>query len=98
MSELRASYPAYYMSKNKMVLPEHADPNRLFDQLAKRFAHEKLNRADGLRIDFEQAREWVHFRRSNTEPIVRIYAESPQTGRADALALDMIKNIENLLT
>ncbi|MFM7586895.1 MAG: phosphoglucosamine mutase, partial [Bacteroidota bacterium] len=98
MSELRASYPAYYMSKNKMVLPEHADPNRLFDQLAERFAHEKLNRADGLRIDFEQAREWVHFRRSNTEPIVRIYAESPQTGRADALALDMIKNIENLLT
>jgi phosphomannomutase len=97
MSELRASYPAYYMSKNKMVLPEHADPNRLFDQLAERFAHEKLNRADGLRIDFEQAREWVHFRRSNTEPIVRIYAESPQTGRADALALDMIKNIENLL-
>ncbi len=97
LSELRASYPTYYMSKNKMVLPEHVNPSQLFDQMAEHFAHENLNREDGLRIDFESAREWVHFRRSNTEPIVRIYAESPQTGRADSLALEMIHHIENLI-
>lgn len=97
MSELRASYPAYHMSKNKMALPVHADTSQLFDRLAEQFAHQKLNHEDGLRIDFEEEREWIHFRRSNTEPIVRIYAESPHVGRADTLALDMIKNIEKLL-
>lgn len=97
MTDLKASYPAYYMSKNKMTLPDTVDPDHLFDQLAHQFAHTNLNREDGLRIDFEAEREWVHFRRSNTEPIVRIYAESPLPGRAETLALDMINNIEKLL-
>jgi len=97
LSQLRASYPAYHMSKNKMILPADTDPVQLFDRLSVQFADQKINREDGLRIDFEAQREWVHFRQSNTEPIVRIYAESPHEGRADTLALDMIRNIEKLL-
>jgi len=97
LSQLRASYPAYHMSKNKMILPADTDPVQLFERLSVQFADQKINREDGLRIDFEAQREWVHFRQSNTEPIVRIYAESPHEGRADTLALDMIRNIEKLL-
>lgn len=97
MTQLRASYPAYFMSKNKMVLPAGTDPDGLLDRLALQFTGQTLNREDGLRIDFEQEREWVHFRRSNTEPIVRIYAESPDPERAATLAQEMIRAIQQLL-
>lgn len=85
VSELRKSYPNYQMSKQRLDLPEGIDPALLLDRLADEFASEgSVNRIDGVKIDLPN--EWVHVRRSNTEPIIRIYTEAPSAEEADALA------------
>lgn len=85
VSELRKSYPNYQMSKQRLDLPEGIDPGKLLDRLAEEFASEgTVNRIDGVKIDLPS--EWVHVRRSNTEPIIRIYTEAPTAAEADALA------------
>ncbi|MGC9471752.1 MAG: phosphoglucosamine mutase [Bacteroidales bacterium] len=81
-SALRARYPDYYLIKEKAVLGDEVEPEKLFSKLENHFAGESLNREDGLRIDFDHA--WVHLRLSNTEPIVRIYAEADD--RTEALS------------
>jgi len=95
MTELRASYPAYFISKNKIELTPDIDVDALLEAVKKRFSQQKINTADGIRIDFDK--EWVHLRKSNTEPIVRIYAESSTAEKADALANQMISEIKSLL-
>ena len=83
-SELRRSYPDYFMSKNKVELKPGMDVQGLVNAMQDRHKAQPHSTVDGLRIEF--GREWVHLRRSNTEPIVRIYAESDSPGNADALA------------
>jgi phosphomannomutase len=73
LAELRDAMPQYAMMKAKLPL-EGLDPDQLLGQLATRYAGERVNREDGLKVDFEEG--WVHFRKSNTEPIMRIYAEA----------------------
>lgn len=83
-SELRKSYPSYYMSKQKISLPAGTELQKVLDKMAGQYAKERLDITDGLKVDFE--REWVHLRKSNTEPIIRIYAESTSQEMADKLA------------
>ncbi len=83
-SELRAEYPNYFISKNKIELKPTINPDSVLTRLQEKFASEKLNTVDGLRIDFADG--WVHMRKSNTEPIIRIYAEAKTPERANQLA------------
>lgn len=84
MSELRASYPHYEMAKNKIQLSEGLQPDELIKKMQDRYQGENINTVDGLKIDFEN--EWVHLRKSNTEPIIRVYTESASKDAAEALA------------
>lgn len=86
VSDLRDSYPAYYMSKNRVEVAPNTDVDAAFERVKAAFANEQINTLDGLRIDFEENKEWVCLRKSNTEPIVRIYAESPTRQGAELLA------------
>lgn len=95
MTELRASYPAYFISKNKIELTPDIDVDALLEGVKKRFSLQKINTSDGVRIDFDK--EWVHLRKSNTEPIIRIYAESGTAEKATALANQIIIEIKALL-
>ena len=90
-SALRASYPAYFMSKKKMDLDASISLTKIFDVLSTKFAAFPINKEDGLKIDVEK--EWVHLRSSNTEPIIRIYTEAPSQSAADKLADEIISII-----
>ena len=83
-SELKATYPGYFMSKNKIQLTPSIDVDSLLKQMEEKYVHEQVNNIDGLKIDFNE--EWIHLRKSNTEPIIRIYTESKTAEQANALA------------
>jgi len=93
-SALRASYPAYFMSKKKIDLEANTSLSNIFSALENKYKAYSINKEDGLKIDFEN--EWVHLRSSNTEPIIRIYTESPTQAGADKLAMDIISTIETI--
>ena len=95
MSELRATYPQYYISKNKIELAAGTDTDGILAKIKEKYASEQLNDADGVKIDFSD--EWVHLRKSNTEPIIRIYAESRDEASADALAARIMYDIKGLI-
>jgi phosphomannomutase len=95
-SLLRATYPDYYMSKQKADLDANADMAAIFERLEERYAHEETNNIDGLKIDF--ADTWVHLRKSNTEPIIRIYSEAKTQAEADALAGNFKAEIAAMVT
>lgn len=82
-SALRATYPNYQMVKDKISLPEGLDMEAILHQLEEKYQHEEHSTIDGLKIDFPQS--WLHLRKSNTEPIIRIYAEAPSLAEAEAL-------------
>lgn len=86
VSELLATYPQYVIAKNKIELSDSALINSILDKVKETFADEDINTIDGVKISFESRKEWVHLRRSNTEPIIRIYAEAATKEAADALA------------
>ena len=90
VSELKAGYPQYSIAKNKIELTPDINVDAILDAMKKKYASEKITDIDGVKIDF--ADSWVHLRKSNTEPIIRIYAEAPTMDEANALALD-IKNV-----
>ena len=92
---LRDSYPNYFISKNKMELTPEIDLNFIFTALKEKFKHKKITIIDGLKIDFKEG--WVHLRKSNTEPIIRIYSESRGEDKANALAENMINEIKKLI-
>jgi len=96
-SQLRASYPAYFISKNKIELTPQINVDKVLEQVKAKYANEKINTIDGVKIDFEAEKEWVHLRKSNTEPIIRIYAESQNEKKADALARRIITDIQNII-
>lgn len=93
---LRDSYPAYFMSKNKIELTPQIDVDGILKRMASIYKNEDISTIDGVKIDFEK--EWVHLRKSNTEPIIRVYTESASQKDADDLAqriMDEIKEIAN---
>ena len=92
--ELRNSYPSYFMSKNKIQLTPQIDVDQLLETMATRYANEDVNTIDGVKIDF--AEEWIHLRKSNTEPIIRIYTEAKSQEAADALAERFIAEIKSV--
>lgn len=94
-SELRASYPVYFMSKQKVVLPEGVDPKLVLQRVQEQYAEYKLETIDGVKIDFPES--WVHMRASNTEPIMRIYTEAHTQAEADALADQFVAFIAALV-
>lgn len=95
VSELRKEYPAYFMSKQRLDLKPGTDPDSILDKMKTLFANEQINTCDGVKIDFPD--KWVHFRKSNTEPIIRIYSEARTQAEADALADEMRKTAEELI-
>ncbi|ARV08675.1 phosphoglucosamine mutase [Winogradskyella sp. PC-19] len=92
VSELRASYPNYFMSKKKIQLTPGLDVDGILKTMEANYSHEKLTTIDGVKIDF--ANSWVHLRKSNTEPIIRIYTEAPSQEDADTLADKIITEIK----
>ena len=91
---LRDSYPSYYMSKNKIELTPKIDVDGILTAMATRYKNEEVSLVDGVKIDFD--REWVHLRKSNTEPIIRIYTESSTQEAADALARRIMDEIQQM--
>ncbi|RSC93088.1 phosphoglucosamine mutase [Tenacibaculum singaporense] len=92
---LRDSYPSYFMSKNKIQLTPQIDVDKILEAMANNYKNEDVNTIDGVKIDF--ANEWVHLRKSNTEPIIRIYTESTSQDNADALAKRFITEIQQII-
>lgn len=90
VSELLATYPQYVIAKNKIELSDKSLIDRILDEIKAAYASEDINTEDGVKISFESRREWVHLRRSNTEPIIRIYAEAADRDAADALAREIV--------
>jgi len=91
VSALRRSYPAYFMSKNKIQLTTGLNPDKVLHAMQEKYAHEQITTIDGLKIDFPFS--WVHLRKSNTEPIIRIYTEAKTQAEADALATRFMKEM-----
>ncbi|WP_375235971.1 phosphoglucosamine mutase [Winogradskyella sp.] len=92
VSELRASYPNYFMSKKKIQLTPGLDVDSVLKTMEANYSHENLTTIDGVKIDFTDS--WVHLRKSNTEPIIRIYTEAPSQVEADTLADRIIAEIK----
>ena len=91
--ELKNEYPSYFMSKQKLQLNNDLNFEAIQEFLMNKYSAEKINTVDGLKIDFEDS--WVQLRKSNTEPIIRIYSETKSQESADALANSVIKEITN---
>ena len=91
---LRSQYPNFYISKNKIELSEDINLQEILESLQKKYSKFDISTIDGLKITFENA--WVHLRRSNTEPIIRIYAEADSANTADNLAEKVMKDISEL--
>jgi phosphomannomutase len=94
-SALRRSYPSYFISKNKAELQPGTDVDAVLAALKEKYKKNPVNTIDGVRIEFDS--DWVHLRKSNTEPIIRIYAESNTMNTADALAKKIIQDIGSLI-
>lgn len=90
VSQLLATYPKYVIAKNRIELSDKAMIDRILDEMKVIYAAEDVNTVDGVKISFESRREWVHLRKSNTEPIIRIYAEAATKEAADALAQEIV--------
>ena len=94
MTELRSTYPAYFASKNKIELTPAIDVDKVLLEMKNRYSGEKVNDIDGVKIDFPE--NWVHLRKSNTEPIIRIYTEAKSPEEADALAKKIIGEVKEI--
>ena len=93
--QLRSTYPDYFMSKNKITLEKGVDVKNIFGKIREKYRNQEVNTEDGLKIEFNQ--DWVHLRTSNTEPIIRIYAESNMETTADHIAQRLMKDISELM-
>lgn len=95
ISRLRASYPNYHISKNKIDLTPETDVDQILLEIKERYKKHPINDIDGVKIEFE--REWVHLRKSNTEPIIRIYSESYSEATAEHLAKKIMQDIKEVV-
>ncbi len=94
-SRLRASYPNYHISKNKISLTPDTDVDGILNAVKEKYSKQPINTIDGVKIEFDK--EWVHLRRSNTEPIIRIYSESRNESTAENLANKIITDIKEIM-
>ncbi len=94
VSALRDTYPDYFMSKNKIELTPKIDVDKILESMAQRYKDEEVSTIDGVKVDFEDS--WVHLRKSNTEPIIRIYTEAKTEQQAEDLAEKIIEEIKEL--
>ncbi len=90
VSELRKTYPRYIITKNRIDLSDSSLIDKILNEVKAVYANENVNTIDGVKVSFEDRKEWVHLRRSNTEPIIRIYAEAATEEAANALAAEVI--------
>lgn len=95
MTELRSMYPNYVISKNKVELTDSIDVDHILSRISEIYANEEIDTIDGVKINFKE--EWVHLRKSNTEPIIRIYSESKSEEKANQLAQEIIEKIQSLV-
>ncbi|WP_143962923.1 phosphoglucosamine mutase [Litoribacter populi] len=96
MTRLRASYPNYHISKNKIELTNEINVDEVLEQIKSKYQKQPINTIDGVKVEFEK--EWVHLRKSNTEPIIRIYAESETQSTAEHLAHKIMYDIKEVIT
>lgn len=94
-SMLRSSYPNYHISKNKIELTPDINVDKVLESMKSKYAKQPVNSVDGVKIEFDK--EWVHLRKSNTEPIIRIYSESESISTADALAKKIMEDIKEII-
>jgi len=92
-SLLRSSYPSYFIAKKKIDLDASVDIDHLFAEVQKKYKKYPINTIDGIKIEFDT--DWVHLRKSNTEPIIRIYAESNSETTADNMANQLMLDLSN---
>jgi phosphomannomutase len=95
ISMLRSKYPNYYISKNKVELTPEIDVDCVIEEIKTKYSKHPINDVDGVKIEFDK--EWVHLRKSNTEPIIRIYSESETHATADHLAMKLITDIKEII-
>ena len=95
LSAIKQTYPQYYMSKNKMQIAENFNLDKIIQYFADKYKNAELDTQDGLRVDFEDS--WVQMRKSNTEPIIRIYTEAKSQEKADNLASQTIKELKSIM-
>jgi phosphomannomutase len=93
-TSLKKTYPAYFISKNKIQLSENMDVDHILEKVAEKYKDQPINTIDGVKIEF--GKEWVHLRKSNTEPIIRIYSESSSESTANELANRIIEDIKEV--
>jgi phosphomannomutase len=96
ISRLRATYPNYYISKNKIELTPEINVDRILEAIKTKYQKHPINDIDGVKIEFEK--EWVHLRKSNTEPIIRIYSESDSEATAEHLAKKIMQDIKEVVS
>jgi phosphomannomutase len=94
-SMLRSTYPNYHISKNKIELTPEINVDRILEDIKVKYEKQPINTVDGVKIEFDK--EWVHLRKSNTEPIIRIYSESESETTADNLAKKIMADIRELI-
>lgn len=95
MSELKATYPEYFISKNKIQLSQETNVDEILVKIKDKYKTENITDIDGVKIDFEE--KWVHLRKSNTEPIIRIYSEAKTMQEAEELAIQIINDAKNIV-
>ena len=94
MSELRATYPEYFIAKNRIDLTPDTDIDAILGKVKEMYANEKINDIDGVKIDFKD--KWVHLRKSNTEPIIRVYSEAHTMEEADELGKTLMQVVYDM--
>ena len=97
VSELKKTYPQYFIAKNKMDLSDPAMIERILSELKKIYAKENIIDIDGVKINFESKKQWVHLRKSNTEPIIRIYSEAQTEEEAEKLGREVIATARKII-
>jgi len=95
-SQLRATFPSYHISKNKIELTPEINVDAILEAIKERYKKQPINTTDGVKVEFDK--EWVHLRKSNTEPIIRIYSESDSESKAEHLAQKMISDIKEIIS
>ena len=96
-SAYKATLPQYFIAKNRIDLSDQAQIARILEAMKEHFKNERINTIDGVKIDFEAKKQWVHLRKSNTEPIIRIYSEAATEAEAQALADEVIAIAESII-
>ncbi len=96
-AELRSLYPQYHMIKRRVELPKNNNKQSIFDNIKEKYSSEKITDTDGVKIEFKSSKSWVHLRASNTEPILRVYAEAPDQKSSEEIVERIINDINKLI-